>query len=253
MATNDPNRGRNGRRGSRHRRASLREIIGFVVGLFAFVRIGSRFKRHLDANEMNHQPRQVGLPEEGPDYIAHEPGHDAVQNPEIQHEPRDVNLRPILLFAASLAVLLILVIGGLWVMFNYLEDREAPVEHSSPLLDAVPQQPPTVIDPEPQQPADFPGLQANPQRDWREMLAEQNRLLTSYEWVDQGEGVARIPIDRAMQLLLERGLPAREEADVPQGEFQQVPGLEQGHELESEGGQETRPEPKTEGTPEPER
>ena len=36
-------------------------------------------------------------------------------------------------------------------------------------------------------------------------------MLGSYGWVDKNAGVVRIPIDAAMKLTLERGLPARTE------------------------------------------
>jgi hypothetical protein len=39
--------------------------------------------------------------------------------------------------------------------------------------------------------------------------AAEERRLTSYGWVDRSNGVARIPIDRAMQLTAQRGLPSR--------------------------------------------
>lgn len=38
----------------------------------------------------------------------------------------------------------------------------------------------------------------------------EDRKLTTYEWIDQNAGTVRIPIDRAKELLLQRGLPARE-------------------------------------------
>ena len=34
-------------------------------------------------------------------------------------------------------------------------------------------------------------------------------MLTTYGWVDKNAGTVRIPIDRAKELLLERGLPVR--------------------------------------------
>ena len=37
--------------------------------------------------------------------------------------------------------------------------------------------------------------------------AAEHADLNSYGWVDRTSGIARIPIDRAMQLVLERGLP----------------------------------------------
>ena len=36
-------------------------------------------------------------------------------------------------------------------------------------------------------------------------------MLGSYGWVDSDGGVVRMPIDRAVELVLERGLPVREQ------------------------------------------
>ena len=41
---------------------------------------------------------------------------------------------------------------------------------------------------------------------------QQDETLASYGWVDQNGGVVRIPIDRAMELQLQRGFPTRKEA-----------------------------------------
>jgi hypothetical protein len=41
----------------------------------------------------------------------------------------------------------------------------------------------------------------------------QADLLEGYGWVDREAGVVRVPIERAMELLLERGLPTRPEAE----------------------------------------
>ena len=45
--------------------------------------------------------------------------------------------------------------------------------------------------------------------DFGKQLRNQDRILASYDWVDQKNGVVRIPIDKAMDLLAERGLPVR--------------------------------------------
>ena len=37
----------------------------------------------------------------------------------------------------------------------------------------------------------------------------EDKKLTSYEWIDKNAGTVRIPIDRAKDLLIERGLPVR--------------------------------------------
>jgi hypothetical protein len=41
----------------------------------------------------------------------------------------------------------------------------------------------------------------------QELRAKEQRFLTTYEWVDQTTGVARIPLDRALELIAENGLP----------------------------------------------
>jgi hypothetical protein len=48
--------------------------------------------------------------------------------------------------------------------------------------------------------------------------AGEKRELEGYGWVDRQNGVVRIPVERAMTLLLERGLPNNE----PQGQVNGV-------------------------------
>jgi hypothetical protein len=47
--------------------------------------------------------------------------------------------------------------------------------------------------------------------DYGKQLRQQDKTLASYDWVDQKNGLVRIPIDRAMDLLAQRGLPVRPE------------------------------------------
>jgi hypothetical protein len=49
-----------------------------------------------------------------------------------------------------------------------------------------------------------PRLQVNPQADLHEYLQQQQQALTSYGWISRPEGRVRIPIDRAMELFVER-------------------------------------------------
>ena len=51
-----------------------------------------------------------------------------------------------------------------------------------------------------------PRLQDNAVGDLRKMQSEEDRILNTYEWVDQKKGVVRIPISRAIDLLAQRGL-----------------------------------------------
>lgn len=51
-----------------------------------------------------------------------------------------------------------------------------------------------------------PRLEQNPLLDGARIVEQASQRLESYGWVDQQAGTAHIPIERAKQLLLERGL-----------------------------------------------
>ena len=53
-----------------------------------------------------------------------------------------------------------------------------------------------------------PPLQSAPSLDLRALRAEKHALLAQYAWVDRAHGVVRIPIERAMDLLIARGKAA---------------------------------------------
>lgn len=55
-----------------------------------------------------------------------------------------------------------------------------------------------------------PRLQLNERAELAQSRAEEDAILESYGWIDRAAGVTRIPIARAIELLTERGLPARE-------------------------------------------
>ena len=54
-----------------------------------------------------------------------------------------------------------------------------------------------------------PRLQADPVEDLRRWRAQEDAELAEYAWIDRSRGVIRLPIERAMALLLRRGLPMR--------------------------------------------
>ena len=60
-----------------------------------------------------------------------------------------------------------------------------------------------------------PRLQTQPFKDIHLLRQSENARLEGYGWVDQAAGVTRIPIERAMDLTIQRGLPAS--AEVPAG------------------------------------
>jgi hypothetical protein len=121
------------------------------------------------------------------------------------HEQRDIRLRPIVWAGLVLVVLAIVVHIGIWWLFDYFTERrtqqEGPPAPTAPL--AWPRQLPP-----------GPRLQTDPHQDLQELLSAEAAILQSYGWVDRGAGIARVPIGRAMDLLAERGLPARQGGDA---------------------------------------
>lgn len=58
-----------------------------------------------------------------------------------------------------------------------------------------------------------PRLQATPYEDMKQYSERAAAELSSYGWVDKQQGVVRIPIGRAMEMVIERGIPGRQPGD----------------------------------------
>jgi hypothetical protein len=120
----------------------------------------------------------------------------------IEHELTDAHASPVVKFLVFLVVTSIAVAGLMVLFYNHLEEREAREKTARYPLGAGVARP---LPPPPR-------LQTYPFGDIKDLRQEQNRLLDRYEWVDKSSGVVRIPIDRAMEVLAERGLPYRQPA-----------------------------------------
>jgi hypothetical protein len=59
-----------------------------------------------------------------------------------------------------------------------------------------------------------PALQESPEADMIQFRKEQNAELGSYGWVNKEKGVVRIPVEEAMKLTLQRGLPTSKTVPV---------------------------------------
>jgi hypothetical protein len=69
---------------------------------------------------------------------------------------------------------------------------------------------PMAVNQAPRLPA-APRLQQIPSKELYDFRTKENEELQSYGWVDKNAGTVHIPIDDAMRLILERGLPSREQ------------------------------------------
>lgn len=118
------------------------------------------------------------------------------QSQEVGHETRDISVRVVGWFAVGLIAAAIITYAGVAGLFHvFKQDYPSP---SAPSRITEPR----VFAPEPR-------LQNNPRTDLDQFRATEEAKLNSYGWIDKEEGVIRIPIERAMDLIAERGLPTR--------------------------------------------
>lgn len=121
-------------------------------------------------------------------------------NLDVVHEDSDVNVTAILRYGAGLFVIAAVVHLFLWWLLGvYERQHERAQTQAYPM--AVGQQnrlPPA------------PRFQENPQQELTDLRAKQRALLEGYGWVNKERGIARIPIEEAMKMVVGRGLPARE-------------------------------------------
>ena len=116
---------------------------------------------------------------------------------EAGHEKSDVSIGGIVKFGIGLAVAALLIHVAMWGLFRVLETRVGKRDRAiPPLVEAALRRTP----PEPR-------LERDALSPRRRIRAEESAALTTYAWVDRGAGIVRIPIERAMDLLVERGLP----------------------------------------------
>lgn len=110
------------------------------------------------------------------------------------YEATDVNVWYVMAFGLGLALMVIAVLPLMISTFRDFERKAKTRDvERSPL--ARSQQPPA------------PRLEARPSETLAAHRRQEEQLLHEYRWIDKEQGVAQIPVERAMQLLVERGLP----------------------------------------------
>ena len=116
----------------------------------------------------------------------------------VRYEKSDVNVRAILGVGAGLAAVTMFLAGLVWLLVLFLARSTA---------DTAPREFPLATSYEQRLPPE-PRLQTNPREDLQALRQAEERLLRTYGWV-AGLGSRADPIDEAMRLTLDRGLPSR--------------------------------------------
>jgi hypothetical protein len=110
------------------------------------------------------------------------------------HEASDISLRTALWFAAALVVGFVLTAFLVGWFQNGMDHSQRTWPHQPG-------------NPDPQFQATSPTLQAGPSGDLETFRRAEDKALQSYGWVDRKAGVVRLPLQRARELILQRGLP----------------------------------------------
>ncbi len=113
------------------------------------------------------------------------------------YEDYHLNIGPVLVATAAIIAVAILSFIAMWAMFHGLEQAAIYLSDDPPPMAAH------------QKPHQGPLIQAVPPAELAQVRAETDRALTEYGWVDRDAEIVHIPIERAIDLALERGFPVR--------------------------------------------
>ena len=142
------------------------------------------------------------------------------------YEHQDLRVPGIFYFLLTIAVATIICLLGIRGVYSYLERYEKRSQPEvNPLVTNVPSDTRHVAPGYPQSAFPNPKLEEDERGQLNDILMNEQKQLYSYGWVDEKSGIVHIPIDRAMDLIAQRGLPVR----TPTGSGESSPAKPQGN------------------------
>jgi hypothetical protein len=117
--------------------------------------------------------------------------HDG-RTEELKHQGTDVKFSAIIRAAAIFVVIAAFIHAGVWLLYRYVREQDRSRDVRRTFVETQAPVPPE------------PHLEVDPAVDFQEYLHQQNEILNSYAWTSRADGKVRIPIDRAMDLVVER-------------------------------------------------
>jgi hypothetical protein len=110
---------------------------------------------------------------------------------------RDVDARAVVWFAVWLSIGTVTASAAVWGLSVWLKSQlVARDPKPAPMAWVAKEAPPG------------PRLQSDPNKEMADLRAEEANALSTYAWLSEDKTAARIPIERAMELVLANGLPA---------------------------------------------
>ena len=114
---------------------------------------------------------------------------------------RDIRVKPLAIFLVATLVVTLVTILGVRVLFkHYSAGMEYDAETAQQLIDARPTN--AVVE-----------GSGDAAEALRRLRADEDARLNHYRWVSADSDFVQIPIARAMELIVDKGLPARKDAE----------------------------------------
>ncbi len=138
------------------------------------------------------------------------------------HELRDMRPGQVIMWLG----LLVVAVTGLVIVITIFE--RLMIGHLGNIQSVV-SNPPNV------QPPPAPQLETANGQVLDALHAQEDQLLNNYTWINKSAGTLRIPIDRAIQLTVQRGLPTlpQQSGQAPNGNLTRPEGSSRGRQLET--------------------
>jgi len=139
---------------------------------------------------------------------------EQIRNPETgdhgSYEHEDLSPHGVIYFMIGLAVVVVVIYFIVFGMYHFLDTYEQTHQAAmSPMV--TPQTDTRTVTHADTQAFPEPRLEESERTQLRQYIEDEDRKLVTYDWVDKNKGVVQIPIDRAMDLIVQRGLPVRPE------------------------------------------
>jgi len=154
--------------------------------------------------------------------MSNEPNHVISGNGD--YERSDIGVAAILYFLAGLAVSLLLVYFVVDGLYHYLDKRsEAEQAPVNPMVTTAPADTRRIPSDYPHEVFPDPKLEEDERGQLNGIRLKEEQTLSTYDYVDKNAGTVRIPIERAMDLIAQRGLPTRAQGSGMQTAMAQPP------------------------------
>jgi hypothetical protein len=112
---------------------------------------------------------------------------------------REIDYKSAWRFTAFLAVLVVAALVSMWALFGFLKKEIARSQPPAPPLAGARETP---LPPEPR-------LEGPPGPALQALRAKEDAVLATWGWANRAKGTAVIPVDRAIEIVLGKGLPVR--------------------------------------------